>query len=317
MNAAMVKTLGRCPVCGGTRLRKLPAPGHWIGEEVFGDYEGQFALSRCLECSLVFVNPAPSQELLERFYSGDNYSCHQPNATTPARRGAEFVLALLREYLPPSAGRRLLDFGCGGGSFLEVAVQQGWEAIGYDVGPSALKACSGRGLHVVSRLEECAPASFDAITLNHVFEHLEDPGTVLQSLKHLLTAEGRLLIEVPNWRSLRARLSLPLLSRHFGFDERFRAFPIHLSYFTRSSLELLLRQNGFRIEKSTTVGFGLEELIRRGPDKAPTPATRGLAEPQPRLNGKNWVKQQCKKWFFRLGWGENLLVIAAVGQRPA
>lgn len=63
------------------------------------------------------------------------------------------------------------------------------------------------------------PGSFDVIFMNHVLEHIEEPVGLLESLRGLLAPQGRLFIEVPNVRSLRARLSMPTLSRKCGFNK--------------------------------------------------------------------------------------------------
>src|ERR1019366_8872591 len=127
----------------------------------------------------------------------------------------------------------------------------------------------------------------------------------------LLHADGRLFIEVPNARSLRARLALPLLSRAGWFDERYRAFPIHLWYFTASSLRRALEQQGFSVEAEFTSGMGVEELIRRDvhvphraePEKSPTtsPST-------PRRRGP--LKSAIRGAILDSALGESLCIVA-------
>jgi hypothetical protein len=96
---------------------------------------------------------------------------------------------------------------------------------------------------------------------NQVFEHIEEPGTALAAAERLLSRRGKIFVIVPNAASLRAHLSAPLMSRHFGFDERYRAFPIHLSYFTPITLRRILRKHGFRVDQLENFGLGLDELF--------------------------------------------------------
>jgi SAM-dependent methyltransferase len=205
--------------------------------------------------------------------------------------------------------RRVLDFGCGGGLLLRSARERGLDAVGYDVGERALRTCTEQGLKVTDRLEDLQDGEFDAIVLHHVFEHLDRPGNVLKGVARLLAPRGSMFIEVPNAASLRARLSHPVLSRYFHFDERYRAFPIHLSYFSARSLKRLLERHGFRVNRVATYGLGIDELIvsSSASDEAYGAATLakyrgGIVRP---------AREFVKRKLYGAGLGENLLVVAA------
>ena len=155
---------------------------------------------------------------------------------------------------------------------------------------------------------------YDAILLSHVFEHVTDHEQTLASLHELLAPGGRLFIECPNVKSLRARLSHPTLSRHARFDERYRAFPIHLSYFTPKTLTDLLRRCGFDVVESTTWGFGIEELVLPAPrspiaDRMSTPKLAGAPE-RPAHPLKKLAKSVLTKLILEPGLGENIVVVA-------
>ena len=186
--------------------------------------------------------------------------------------------------------------------------------MGYDVGEQAIQNCRKNQLPVTNSMADLPRGSFDVIVLGHVFEHIEDPGALLESLKNLLSPCGMLLIEVPNARSLRARLSPPVFSRHLGFDERYRAFPIHLWYFSSASLPRLLRRHGLEPVLVTTSGIGLEELIIKSEssqDHVSADGGRTLdnsrASRRPALRP---IKHVLKSVFFRMGFGENLVIVS-------
>jgi SAM-dependent methyltransferase len=307
----MIEQLPDCPLCGSVDLKALSSPGCWIGEEVFGPYRKQLGLNRCRQCSLCFVNPRPAEPLLSEFYNGDTYCCHTPDTSASAWKKSDFILSLLAERVGTER-RRLLDFGAGGGVFLRRAADLGWDAEGFEIGRRGLQTCRDHGLKVSDRLADFSPGSFAVITLNHVFEHLSNHAEVLSSLRGLLAPTGRLFIEVPNVSSLRAHMSLPSLSRHLHFDERYRAYPIHLFYFNKSTVTRLLTGSGYRVEEIFTVGMGVEELIKRGGDAEPrasdpTVATT-LATPQGSA-AKRLAKSIVKKMILGPGLGENLCVI--------
>lgn len=286
-------------------------PTVWIGEDVFGRHRDAFGITACDGCSFEFVNPRPSDALLGEFYGGMNYTCHDPHATDTVDSRALHALEFMGRQV---AGRRLLDFGCGAGVFLRCAVAQGWDATGYDVGGAAIESCRRQGLTVVTELDDIPRGAFDAVLLSHVFEHVTDHRATLAAVARALAPGGRVFIEVPNVKSLRARLSHPLLSRHARFDERYRAFPIHLSYFAPRTLRDVLEQSGFEVVDRVTWGFGIEELVMPAASEAaerpkPAPAASKPAARKPRP-----VKKLAKAVLTRLildtGLGENIMIVA-------
>jgi SAM-dependent methyltransferase len=304
-----------CLVCGGSRFRKLTPPPHPIGKGIFGPFLDEFAICRCA-CGMEFLNPRPAPGLLDSFYGGKAYDCHRMNRSGIANRKAEWLLNLVSRYGPYSPQKRFLDFGCGGGYLIRHALDAGWAALGFDVGEAALETCRAHGLPVTNRFGDLIPGSFDVIVMNHVLEHIEEPAGLLERLRGLLGPHGKLVIEVPNVRSARARLALPVLSRHAGFDDRHRAFPIHLWYFNPQTMRRFLRNQGFDPVLVTTVGMGLEELILRK-EEEPTAPARSASTSQnrqpPSRSALSPVKNAIKKLFLNHGLGENVISLS----RPA
>lgn len=291
-----VSKITECPVCQSGRLAQLPVPGRWIGEDVFGKLKGQLGLARCRDCGFRFTSPRPDSAALTEFYDGTTYVCHDADSED-STRGSGYLLPLLGK---PG---RLLDFGCGAGAFLALARAAGWDANGYEPGSRGREACAARELPVTADLGSLADHSFDAITAVHVYEHVPDLRATLAEFRRLLRPGGRLCLEVPNARSLRARLA-PLSSR---FDERYRAFPIHLSYFTFGSMRTLFGKNGWDVETLTTSGMGVEELVSRVPAKAkaaPAP-TRASTSSRPRSKSRRFLRNA----FMWSGLGENIVVV--------
>jgi len=150
-------------------------------------------------------------------------------------------------HLPkrPAGGGDLLDFGCGGGSFLAIAESCGWRASGVDPDPKAVAKCLAQGLTATAGgmdVFDGKEALFDQITMNHVVEHVYDPPGVLQACWRLLKPGGRLWLQTPNIESLG--------HEHYGPDWRGLEPPRHLVIFSGRALESELRKAGFsRVEK--------------------------------------------------------------------
>ena len=293
-----------CPLCSGRSLKRLPTPRRWIGREVFRRDEA-YGLRRCKRCELAFVDPRPSASRLNAFYASEDYVCHAP--TAGSAKTAEFLLECVARY-GPYEGRRFLDFGCGGGFLLSAARDQRWDAVGFDVGERAIASCESQGLAVTSDIRSLARNSVDVIFLNHVFEHLAEPAAVLSECRRILGKNGKLFIVVPNLAGMRARLSFPFLSRYFNVDERYRAFPIHLFYYSPRTLGQTIEKNGFRIAGMETFGVGLDEFIDRAEVRRPAPDQNRHG------NGKKTssaFKRSVKRQLFGAGLGENLLAVAS------
>jgi SAM-dependent methyltransferase len=230
-----------CLLCGGSRwVPILEAP-----DRAPGGTGLWFAVVQCLDCGLCFTNPRPSPESIGQFYPSA-YRYHRP----PSDRLPAWRLRL--PWRGPRKGRlrlrwhgqgRLLDFGCGGGSFLLRMHRQGWRVTGVDLSAAAvnhvraevgLPALLGSLPH-----PELRPASFDVITMWHSLEHVHRPMVVLEEAYRLLAPGGRLMVAVPNIESLSFRW--------FGASWYALDLPRHLTHFAPWSLRMMLENIGFHV----------------------------------------------------------------------
>ncbi len=275
--------LGACPLCDGRSLAALPVPRRTVG--------GRFAaatglgLRRCRGCGFEFVDPRPDDASLAAFYQAQDYTAHEPVDAAAAQRRARIQLDAIEAAVGDVKGATVLDVGCGGGQLLAEARARGAVPCGVDVAAHAQAACRTLGIEVVAGLDELRGRSFDGAVMSHVLEHVPDVRATLGQLRALT---GWLAVEVPNVRSLRARLSGPL-ARRLGADERHRAFPIHLSYFAPATLARALEDAGFAVVAMTTA------VTRR-------PATTLKAT----------AKEAVKRAYYDRLLGENLLAVARI-----
>jgi SAM-dependent methyltransferase len=225
-----------CPLCGGRRWTMLleapdPAPG---GRGLW------FAVVQCIDCGLCFTNPRPSAASIGQFYS-PVYGPHRAPRRLFKERWRRSRKE--RQVLPWQGEGRLLDFGCGGGSYLQRMNRQGWRVTGIDISPRAVQRVRTQlGLEaLVGSLPhpELRPESFDVITMWHSLEHVHEPLDVLREAQRLLAPGGRLLVAVPNIDSLPFRW---FGRAWYGLD-----LPRHLTHFAPRTLRLMLEQAGFRV----------------------------------------------------------------------
>lgn len=145
-------------------------------------------------------------------------------------------------YLRAKPGGRLLEVGCGSGGILEALSILGWQAEGLEVDEEAANQAQRRGLKVChgELVEQGYPEkSFDAITMNHVIEHVPDSLSFLKECWRLLKKEGTLTLVTPNNESL----------EHKIFRHTFRGLdpPRHLYIYSKKSLRNLVNKAGFDI----------------------------------------------------------------------
>jgi 2-polyprenyl-3-methyl-5-hydroxy-6-metoxy-1,4-benzoquinol methylase len=166
-------------------------------------------------------------------------------------------------FLPALPGGRLLDVGCGSGEWLSVMKNLGWEVEGLDFDENAVRVARQTGLNVhCGALEDqrFPDGSFDAVTLNHVIEHVPDPVKTLKECARILKKGGKLVLATPNSASLSHRL--------FKNDWRGLEPPRHLHIFSPSSMRRALRIAGMRnvlIQPVIATSVIYESiLVRRG-----------------------------------------------------
>src|SRR5262245_55191220 len=154
-----------------------------------------FVIVKCRECGLCFTNPRPSPVSMPLFYASD-YTPHDaaPEHSWKKSWWRQFRVrgsgAGQRKALRWHGQGRLLDFGCGSGSFLLRMREQGWKVTGLDCSPAPVAFLRDHwGVHALTGSlphPDLAASSFDVITMWQALEHLHQPLKVLQSARKLL-----------------------------------------------------------------------------------------------------------------------------------
>jgi 2-polyprenyl-3-methyl-5-hydroxy-6-metoxy-1,4-benzoquinol methylase len=145
-------------------------------------------------------------------------------------------------------GERLLDLGCGEGSFAAAAAEAGLEVVAADVAEEPLRRA--RLLHPGLDLRlidgegnwELEDAAFDVVWAGEVIEHVADTASWLSELRRVLRPGGRLLLSTPLLG--RRELLAAVISRAV-FAERFEPRSDHLRHYNAATLRALIADFGF------------------------------------------------------------------------
>ena len=185
-----------------------------------------FEIQSCHLCGLGHTLPQPSDlgPYYDPAYHGNRHGLTHRYCI---QRRVRFV----RRAAPGAAnGRRLLDIGCGDGSFLEATRALGWTVFGTELNPTLARQ---RGLPVEESLAAAGiHGPFDVITSWHSLEYFPNPLRTVREVHALLRPDGRFLAAVPNAEGAHAR--------SFGAKWLHLDVPRHLFHFGPRSLVALL-----------------------------------------------------------------------------
>lgn len=152
----------------------------------------------------------------------------------------------------PKRGK-LLEVGSGFGYLLDYFRQDGWEVTGVEPNEGLNRyARKTLGLTVIPKIlpEANLPeASFDAVLMMHVIEHVPDPQATLGDIFKVLRPGGMLVMETPCYDSMMFKL--------LGRRERSVSCDGHIYFFTTKTLQQIAGKAGFRVVRADKVGRSL------------------------------------------------------------
>ena len=240
-----------CPVCKSELIQEqLTAIDHTVSQK-------KFSIWQCNACTARFTQDVPDQDAIGVYYASDNYISH-----SDTKKGIINSLYHLVRKRTLNSKRRLvinetgimkgfiLDIGCGTGAFLNTMKEADWAITGLEPDVVARnKAAELYGIHPQEPGELFAlkPASFNAITLWHVLEHVHELHEYIKQFETLLAPNGKLFIAVPNYTSKDAEM----------YKDNWAAYdvPRHLYHFSPQSMQKLLSIHGMQLTAVKAMWF--------------------------------------------------------------
>jgi 2-polyprenyl-3-methyl-5-hydroxy-6-metoxy-1,4-benzoquinol methylase len=242
----------RCAACGSLWQTPAPAAG-----DIAAFYPADYPFTRT-PARDAFAADGSVRQRLKRLCLSASFGYAAPRASTGTRMATTLLRAMTPffrhrvgaavRYVDARPDARLLDVGCGNGGFLMTMRGLGWEVEGIEPDAAAARHAQAAQLPVqVATVDQAQlrPASFDAITLSHVIEHLPDPAAALDRLARALKPGGVLVTLSPNPEGLLAN--------------RFRASwfeldcPRHLVIPSRRALHAIGSRSGLQVTTFTSM----------------------------------------------------------------
>lgn len=330
-----LETVDHCPACGSGRRDARRYSRH----DDAGIMPDIWHMVGCADCGSLYLDPRPDAESLPRAYQ-DYYTHQVEREDVPDSAAGGLLWSLIHGYLNwrfgmrrtpsnklgallfsaieplrlkldyygrhltrrrfPKPGR-LLDVGCGNGTFLMRAREMGWDVIGCEPDAKAVTACHAQGLDVIQG-DVFSPAldgqRFDVLTISHVLEHVADPRALLKRANALMYPGGVLWIAIPNTGSLGLRVFRKAwINLHF---------PFHLCIPSPDRLLVWINASGFesarRVRRGVHARFHWSRSLPIAQrEKVTVPSTLGLG-------ALRTIADLLAS--FTAGWAEETIIIA-------
>lgn len=224
---------------GFSGIKVLDLKDHFLTKEDFSIYKDS-------NTGVHYTFPQPLKDL-SRYYESENYISHTDGKKTLFEKIYQIAkvynlnqkLNLIRST---TNGKKILDYGCGAGDFLQHMQKNGYDVLGMEPNEKAFEISQskiGKDNVVNCELKDINQ-KFDIITMWHVLEHIPNLNEILSELKKHLTPNGTLIIAVPNHLSYDAT--------YYGNVWAAYDVPRHLWHFNPQSIQSLIKKFGMKIE---------------------------------------------------------------------
>lgn len=236
----------KCLISGSEKLKPLKG------------YERHY-LVKSQPVGFIFCSRIPTVTELISYY--DKYPRNDYLSPVTVKRYNE----LLDQFEKYRKTGKMLDVGCGIGLFLIEAKKRGWEVYGTEFTDRAIEICREKGIQMEQGKLDPAwytENSFDVVTSWEVMEHINNPLEEVSNIRQILRPGGLFFFTTPNFNAFERYV----LKSNYNVIE----YPEHLCYYTKRTMNYLLKNNGFSREKMTTTGISLTRIrtsMKQGKEK--------------------------------------------------
>jgi SAM-dependent methyltransferase len=261
--------MSTCHICGNSTDNKS-----YIAREMMFGFRDEFEYFECAKCGCVQILEVPSN--FAKYYP-ENYYSFQESPLQPEEKSLTTFadkqrvkhylgyggllgkfLAKRRNKPSASAGSslhlfdwlkeanvrldyKILDVGCGTGYHLLELYKNGFSNL---IGIDPFIECDifhQNGVKIFKKDVSEIQEQFDFVMLNHSFEHMQDPLSVIKELWRILKPNRYVLIRIP--------IASSFAWKNYQTNWVQLDAPRHLFLYTVDSMKILSREAGFELDK--------------------------------------------------------------------
>ena len=268
-----IESVHQCPMC---KSEKKKIAYQNVEDWAFYNSTGQWNYWDCLNCNALFQSPRPTKQFISEAY--ESYYTHgyrqsklqlfktkikneiysnlfniQLDPRFNLNKKFSFITNIFRKFIYIPFGLKqivhlpkgkILDIGCGDGSFLKIAQSLGWHAVGIEVDSKAVNSAIEKGINAKQGTYEDLKKTnekYDCIVCSHVIEHVHEPIELLNIMLERLADGGTILLSCPN----------SLSHMRFRFNENWRGLeaPRHLAIPSPTMLKEYFEHRGYKVNQ--------------------------------------------------------------------
>jgi SAM-dependent methyltransferase len=249
--------------------------------------------SACRACGLVFLSPRMTMEAYGRFYDGvyrplvSAFHGREINAATIQAEQRDYAserAELLQPFVEGSGLKTLLDIGGSTGVVAHYFAEAfGLKGTLIDPAPLELEQARRFGLETITGLveqHEFGYRTFDIVTVCQTVDHLLDVSGTLARVRHLLSGNGLLFIDIVDFRAA--------YLRNWSVEDAIKVD--HPYYLTQETMTAYLRRAGFEVIRSDYAADHLHVSYVCAPGNADPGATPTSAQVDELLREVRYVQ---------------------------
>jgi 2-polyprenyl-3-methyl-5-hydroxy-6-metoxy-1,4-benzoquinol methylase len=213
----------------------LPKSGVFLADAADAFPVTRLAYRFCTHCACVTREFAVQQDSVD----------YTEVARDTSRQFPAYAQAIIKRLVDSSQDGLLIEIGSNDGTFMSHLRAAGVEQmLGVEPSRSLAETARGKGHQIENvplTIEEAQRlrtqfGMASTIVCRHTLEHVPDPASFLEAMRHLLAYDGTLFVEVPS--------VVPII------DHRLQGYELwdeHLTYFSETNLTLILARVGLSV----------------------------------------------------------------------
>lgn len=251
-----------CIGCGNNKYEIVNVLNQSLIETNLGIINPLRIWVRCKECGLIYCNPMPGEDSLNKYYELIWKERRKGGKYTDVESTTEFLISMSNRRLEKLENvykkkGSLLDIGTGIGTFTGVAKERGWNAEGLEFNKYDCDYAEKKyGLKLLQEnfYDFAEDRTYDVVTMFEVIEHLRSPLKDLKKINTLIKDDGMFVVATPIVDSLHVKKE--------GLKAANWYVATHLSYFSFDVLKAYLYCAGFEVKEInySPEGFGRFEF---------------------------------------------------------